>query len=88
MKYEITGEFSYTAEEMADKMFGPDGANADDELREAFLAKVHEKEAELEEELGANGLALGYRGCHEVTGGWILLKRDQKVSSGPSFYIP
>lgn len=63
VQYEITGEFSYTATEMADKLFGPDGANADDELKEAFLAKVHEKEAKLEEELGANGLAFGYRGC-------------------------
>ena len=53
----------YTAEEMCEKLFGPDGGNADDEkseLRELFMKKIHEKEDSLATALGANGLALAF----------------------------
>ena len=56
----------YTADEMADKVFGPEGSNADEtmaEAREQFLKLAREKEAALQEEYGTNGLALMYISC-------------------------
>ncbi len=55
------GTYEYTVDEWADKVFGPDGANSDNdlaELREAFLENARNTEAELDKETGANGLAL------------------------------
>ncbi len=53
----------YTVDEWADLVFGPEGSNADEDmaqLRAAFLESAREKEAALEQELGVNGLAMGY----------------------------
>ncbi len=52
-----------TAEDMCEKIFGPEGGNSDDEnteLREQFMQKIHEKEEALAEKYGANGLSMGF----------------------------
>lgn len=54
---EITDSACYTINEMADKMFGPDGANSsseNEELRQKFLEIAHAEEKELQNEYGAN----------------------------------
>ncbi len=54
-----SGTREWTAEELADELYGADGAqNA--ELREQFLEKIALREAALCEELGANGVAMGF----------------------------
>ncbi len=53
-----------SARDLADSIFGKDGANADEdmkELREQYLAGIERKEAELCEELGINGISMGYK---------------------------
>lgn len=77
------GEYEYyTPEQVADEVFGPEGSNADETMvqaREQFLALAKKKEAELQEELGTNGLALEYISCRfkyysqDVDGGSIPL---------------
>ena len=54
---EITDSANYTINEMADKIFGPEGANSGSEIekyRQQFLDKAHAEEKELQEEYGAN----------------------------------
>ncbi len=63
--YEIDpeGTVTYTSEELAEIVLGGDGANDDEdtkELRELFWARENRKEAELNEELGANGISMRY----------------------------
>ncbi len=63
---EVSDIQCYTAEELADKVFGPEGSNDDEtmaEARENFLKRAKEKEAALQEEYGANGLALMWISC-------------------------
>ena len=56
-----SGSREWTAEELADELYGADGAeNA--ELRKQFLDNVAAREAQLCEKLGANGVAMGYIG--------------------------
>ena len=74
--FEIIPEstYEYTIDEWADKVFGPEGTNSDEdmaELREAFLENARNKEAELEKELGANGLAINI-----VSYGFLYKSKD------------
>ena len=56
-----SGSREWTAEELADELYGADGAeNA--ELHKQFLDNVAAREAQLCEKLGANGVAMGYIG--------------------------
>ncbi len=56
---EITDSATYTINEMAEKIFGPEGANSGSELeqyRQQFLDRAHAEEKELQDEYGANSL--------------------------------
>lgn len=65
VSYTIQDDEMVTAEEIADDVFGPAGANADNDaielLRAAFLAKQQRLAEKVAAEVGANGLATGYR---------------------------
>lgn len=55
-----------TAEELCNRVFGPEGSNSDEEdaeLREQFMTKIHEKEEALAAKLGVNGLSMGFAQC-------------------------
>jgi len=61
--YEVdsAGPETKTVKEMADEVFGKEGANADDdgkELRETILQAAEKREEALAEEFGANGLSI------------------------------
>ena len=60
-----SGSREWTAEELADELYGAEGSAAGEEnakLRKLFLENVAAHEAELCDELGANGVAMGYIG--------------------------
>ena len=60
-----SGIREWTAEELADELYGAEGSEVSEEnakLRKQFLENVALHEAELGNELGANGVAMGYIG--------------------------
>lgn len=57
----VTDSAKYTIEEMADKVFGKEGANSDTQnLRQRFVDKAHEEEKQFQNESGANQGMLFY----------------------------
>lgn len=60
-EYEILEKQSYTAEEFADFLFGPEGQEkAWSEEREQFFADNNEREQKIAEKTGENGLSYAY----------------------------
>lgn len=58
---EITDSAKYTIEEMADRVFGKEGANSDTEkLRQQFVERAQQEEKQLQNEYGANNGMLYY----------------------------
>ena len=64
VEVKVLKDKSYTVEEMADMLFGADGANNDEsfaDLRQQFLAHNDEMAKEIEDKVGSNGVAMSYR---------------------------
>lgn len=63
--YAINESEELTVEQLADEIFGPAGANGDDPevetMRAAFLMKQRALSEKKAEEIGANGIAMGYK---------------------------
>ena len=61
--YEVVSQEALTPEQMADAVYGPDGANGDEEMQEMrniFLKKQQEIGEKMAAEMGSNGVAIGY----------------------------
>lgn len=78
-QFKVISSEVLTVEQMCDRVFGPEGSNADEEkeaLRNQIMQRAHEKEDSVAAALGTNGISMGY-----ITWTYYYKSTDQNGNS-------